>query len=167
MKLYVEYSILAFVECPRYPLFGHIQQTREDFYGFYIDRHVVTLRGPCRFTYLQAPYYVEDAKGFVFPVPSEYSFDELENVLVHKFRAGACAREVQAGNYELCNTKRRSERITAMSGLRPGLAIKMAIIITRYITLHRRRLSMVSYPQNEIATVLITRPIVMNAMCAL
>ncbi|OAK98669.1 hypothetical protein IQ06DRAFT_22129 [Phaeosphaeriaceae sp. SRC1lsM3a] len=87
-----------------------------------------------RFTYFQAPYQVEDARGFVFPVPSEYSLDELENIIIYKFRMGAGALDVQQGNYELCNTKRRSKRVMSTDDLRPGMAITMAIIITKSIT---------------------------------
>lgn len=60
--------------------------------------------------------------------------DELENIIVHKFRVGAGSQDVQEGNYELCNTKKRSERVIATTSLQPGMAITMAIIITKAAT---------------------------------
>ncbi|KAH3960392.1 hypothetical protein HBI73_176210 [Parastagonospora nodorum] len=82
-----------------------------------------------RFTYFQAPFQVEDALGFVYPVPSEFTLDEVENILRYKFRKGPGASAVRRGEFELCKTKRRTEAITETTRLLPGMAITMAVII--------------------------------------
>ena len=89
-----------------------------------------TLTGPdTRWTYLQAPFRVEDALGFQFPVPSEYDYDMLITIIQRRFQKGAGSLDVRAGNYELCKTKKSSELVTAGTRLTPGTAITMAIII--------------------------------------
>jgi hypothetical protein len=52
----------------------------------------------------QAPFIVEDALGFKFPVPSEYDYDLLDAVIKEKFKAGPGALEVKANNYEYFKT---------------------------------------------------------------
>ncbi|KAF2131475.1 hypothetical protein P153DRAFT_374341 [Dothidotthia symphoricarpi CBS 119687] len=82
-----------------------------------------------RWTHFQAPLVVEDALGYKFPVPSEYDFEMLVTIIQQRFKSGSGAREVRAGNYELCRTRRKSEVVTATSRLVPGTAITMAIIV--------------------------------------
>lgn len=82
-----------------------------------------------RWTHFQAPYTVEDALGYKFPVPSEYDFTTLEGLIQIRFRQGPGALEVSEGSYELLKSSKRSENITATSRLLPGTAITMAIII--------------------------------------
>jgi hypothetical protein len=82
-----------------------------------------------RWTYLQAPLRVEDALGFQFPVPSEYSYVTLIAVIQSCFKEGAGASEIRAGNYELSRTNRRSELVSAKTHLTPGTAITVAIVI--------------------------------------
>jgi hypothetical protein len=72
---------------------------------------------------------VEDALGFKFPVPSEYDYDMLDNIIRHRFKEGAGSTEVVLGNYEFCKTNLRSATITPTSRLVPGTAITMAVII--------------------------------------
>jgi hypothetical protein len=78
---------------------------------------------------------VEDALGFKFPVPSEYDFGMMENIIRYRFKEGAGAHEVQTGNYELCKTKKRSEVITATSRLLPGTAMIMAILVMTHTSI--------------------------------
>lgn len=61
--------------------------------------------GNTSWTYFQAPLIVEDALGFKFPVPSEYDFELLDTIIKHRFLEGPGSSEVEAGNYELFNTK--------------------------------------------------------------
>ncbi|KAF2853964.1 hypothetical protein T440DRAFT_389253 [Plenodomus tracheiphilus IPT5] len=82
-----------------------------------------------RWTHFQAPFTVEDALGFKFPVPSEYDFDLLDSIIQFRFQQGAGSKEVKSGKYELCRSKKRSETVTARSRLVPGTAITMAIIV--------------------------------------
>ncbi|UPX13923.1 uncharacterized protein EKO05_0004418 [Ascochyta rabiei] len=82
-----------------------------------------------RWTHFQAPFTVEDALGFKFPVPSEYDFALLDSIIQIRFKRGAGSKEVKSGKYELCKSKKRSETVTATSRLVPGTAITMAIIV--------------------------------------
>jgi hypothetical protein len=87
--------------------------------------------GDTRWTYFQAPLIVEDALGFKFPVPSEYDFDLLDKIIKHRFVDGPGSSEVEAGNYELFNTKNSRQVIAANVRLIPGTSITMAILISR------------------------------------
>lgn len=86
--------------------------------------------GDTRWTYFQAPLIVEDALGFKFPVPSEYDYDLLDKIVRHRFIEGPGALEVEAGNYELFNSKNSRQIITAKVRLLPGTSITMAILIS-------------------------------------
>jgi len=91
-----------------------------------------SLTGPDpRFTWYQVPVKVEDALGRVFPVPSEYSFLELEGIIRMKFANSPCHEEVIAGNYELSNSKNSKHVLTGDDSvaLLPGMSIVMAIIV--------------------------------------
>ncbi|KAH7085728.1 hypothetical protein BKA63DRAFT_529309 [Paraphoma chrysanthemicola] len=83
-----------------------------------------------RWTYFQACVKVEDALGISFSVPAECDYYMLVTMIERKFEAGIGAADVQAGNYELCLTQKRSELITAETKFMPGIAITMAIIIS-------------------------------------
>jgi hypothetical protein len=72
---------------------------------------------------------VEDALGFRFPVPSEYSFDLLDGIIRLRFKAGPGAQEVTAGNYEIFKTENSSEVINSTTRLLPGTSITMAVIV--------------------------------------
>jgi hypothetical protein len=85
--------------------------------------------GDTQWTHFQAPFVVEDAFSFKFPVPSEYDYGMMENIIHYRFSEGVGAKEVRAGNYELVSTNRRSEVITATSRLLPGAAVVMAIFV--------------------------------------
>lgn len=81
-----------------------------------------------RFTYFQAPLIVTDAKGFTFPVPSEYDFELLKTILQHRFETGTWSKEVFLERYLL-----HASRSVIFPGddwrLVPGLKLTMAILI--------------------------------------
>jgi hypothetical protein len=83
-----------------------------------------------RWTFFQAPLEVEDALGFKFPIPTEYDYDLIETIIRHRFKSGARSMEVKVGNYELCNTRKRSDIITKTSRLLPGTALTMIIVVS-------------------------------------
>jgi hypothetical protein len=85
--------------------------------------------GDTRWTYFQEPLIVEDALGFKFPVPSEYDYELLNNIVKHRFTDGPGSSEVEAGNYELSNTKNSQQVISANMWLLPGTSITMAILV--------------------------------------
>jgi hypothetical protein len=87
--------------------------------------------GNTSWTYFQAPLIVEDALGFKFPVPSEYDFELLDTIIKHRFLEGPGSSEVEAGNYELFNTKNSRQVISANARLLPGANITMAILVSR------------------------------------
>jgi len=86
-----------------------------------------------RHPFFQAPVKVEDALGRIFPVPSEYSFDDLEAIIQRRFRKDPGQKQVTAGDYELCNTRNTKQVIASDSGvgLLPGMSITMAIYLRR------------------------------------
>ncbi|RAL61854.1 hypothetical protein DID88_002917 [Monilinia fructigena] len=90
-----------------------------------------------RFTYFQAPVKVEDALGRVFPVPSEYSFGDLQALIQHRFKVGPGHSQVSNGNYEIFNSKNKkkimSEEGCNIRGLSPGGMLTMAIILDEIV----------------------------------
>lgn len=86
-----------------------------------------------RWTFFQAPIIVEDALGFKFPVPSEYDYGMLDNIIQYRFREGDGSRDVQAGNYELFKAKNTCQLLSAEMRLLPGMEIKMAVLVSRPI----------------------------------
>lgn len=84
-----------------------------------------------RYTFFQAPCRVEDALGRIFPVPSEYSYSDLEAIIHRRFEEGPGSRLVRDGQYELCNTKNSKQTLSAKShtGLLPGMSVTMAILL--------------------------------------
>jgi hypothetical protein len=88
-----------------------------------------------RWTFFQAPLIVEDALGFKFPVPSEYSYDLLVAIIQHRFREGEGARDVGAGNFELSKRSNSQEVISEKFRLLPGTEIVMAIIVERPVSI--------------------------------
>lgn len=70
----------------------------------------------------------------MYPIPSEWPWDEVVNVLRYKFREGPGASAVRRGDFELCKTKKRSEIITSTSRLLPGTAITMAVMFATELT---------------------------------
>lgn len=77
------------------------------------------------------PVKVEDALGRIFPVPSEYCLEELDNIIQHRFKVGPGHSQVAAGDYEVFNTKNSKQIIdlTSRIALLPGQNITMAILI--------------------------------------
>lgn len=86
-----------------------------------------------RFTYFQAPVKVEDALGRYFPMPSEYSFDDLRAIIHSRFKEGPGQHQVSRGNYEILNGKNSKQIISAgyceRRGFLPGSTLTMAIIL--------------------------------------
>lgn len=65
--------------------------------------------------------------------PSEFSVDDLEAIIERRFQKGPGKQHVQAGDYELCNTRNTRQVISASDGvgLLPGMHVRMAIVIKR------------------------------------
>src|SRR5204863_6492305 len=84
-----------------------------------------------RYTFFQAPIKVEDALGRIWPVPSEYSVNDLHAIIRSKFIEQPGQDEAKAGNYELFNQKNSQQIIAANSGfeLLPGMNITMSVVI--------------------------------------
>jgi hypothetical protein len=99
-------------------------------YGLLLEIKGSVGLGDTRWTYFQAPLIVEDALGFKFPVPSEYDFELLDTIVKHRFLEGPGSLEVEAGNYELFNTKNAKQIISADVRLFPGTSITMAILVS-------------------------------------
>ncbi|OCL06463.1 hypothetical protein AOQ84DRAFT_410939 [Glonium stellatum] len=83
-----------------------------------------------RWSFFQAPLIVEDALGRKFPVPSEYNYELLNMIIKQKFRTGPGSLEIEAGNYEIFNTKNRRQPIRTDAALLPGTGITMAILVS-------------------------------------
>jgi hypothetical protein len=84
-----------------------------------------------RWSFFQAPLIIEDALGCKFPVPSEFDYGMLKNIIEYRFREGEGAREVKTGNYEFFRAKNSSQTLTEDVRLLPGMEITMAILIRR------------------------------------
>jgi len=86
-----------------------------------------------RFTYFQAPIKVEDALGRVFPLPSEYTYNDLNALIRTRFQEGPGRHEVITGAYEFSDSKNSKRLITSDNSysLSPGMSITMAIIIKK------------------------------------
>ncbi|KAF2101331.1 hypothetical protein NA57DRAFT_34823 [Rhizodiscina lignyota] len=80
-----------------------------------------------RWTYFQAPFVVEDALRLEFPIPSEYDFGMIKNIIQYRFREGTGALQVRNGNYKLFRTEKDHDVITEDARLLPGTVITMAI----------------------------------------
>ncbi|TEY81030.1 hypothetical protein BOTCAL_0035g00230 [Botryotinia calthae] len=91
-----------------------------------------------RFTYFQAPVKVEDALGRGFPIPSEYSFDDLRATIHSRFKEGPGHYQVSSVHYDILNGKNRKQVISAGSCERreflPGSTLTMAIILDDVLT---------------------------------
>ncbi|CZR68054.1 uncharacterized protein PAC_17953 [Phialocephala subalpina] len=114
-------------------ILSNVRSTTEQIYAIVLEIRS-SLTGPDpRFTWYQVPVKVEDALGRIFPVPSEYSFSELEGIIRMKFANSPCHGEVIAGNYELSNSKNSKHVLTGDDSipLLPGMSILMAIIVDR------------------------------------
>ncbi len=72
---------------------------------------------------------VEDALGRKFPVPSEYDFALLDNIVKYKFLTGPGSAEVRRGDYQILNAKNRDLALSPKSRLRPGSSLIMAVLI--------------------------------------
>lgn len=107
--------------------------TTQQVYGIVIELRASIPSIDTRHTFFQAPVKVEDALGRIFPVPSEYSFDDLEAIVQRRFRKGPGQRQVTAGDYEFYNARNTKQVISSDSGigLLPGMNVTMAIYINR------------------------------------
>lgn len=82
-----------------------------------------------RWTWFQAPLQVEDTLGNKFPVPSEYDFSLLQDIIRHRFQdGGQVSALVRQGDYELSYARDSRQILTDDSRLRPGSQIIMAVI---------------------------------------
>ena len=85
-----------------------------------------------RWSFFQAPVMVEDAVGEKFPVPSEYDFSLLQDIILHRFQdGGQVSSIVRRGNYELSYAKNSAYILSESVRLRPGSQVIMAVIITQ------------------------------------
>jgi hypothetical protein len=86
-----------------------------------------------RLTFFQDPVRFEDALGRMTLFPSEFSVIDREAIVERRFQEGPGKLHVQAGDYELCNTRNTSQVISASDGvgLLPGMKVRMAIVIKR------------------------------------
>lgn len=103
-------------------------------YNIVLDLQFSKLTVDTRWTFFQSPVKVEDALGRIFPIPSEYSIDELELLIKHRFKEGPGHEQVEAGDYELFNTKNSKQTIGSssfMTTLLPGMHVTMAILIQK------------------------------------
>ena len=87
-----------------------------------------------RFTFFQAPIRVEDALGRVWPIPSEYSMDDLQAVIRSKFKGQPGHTEIEAGNYEILNQQESHQAITGNHALTPGMNIVMAVVMQSVVS---------------------------------
>jgi hypothetical protein len=101
----------------------------QQIYGVVLEIRSSMQSPDTRWTFFQSPLLVEDALGFRFPVPSEYSFDLLDGIIGLRFKAGPGAQEVTAGNYEIFKTENSRDVINSTTRLLPGTSITMAIIV--------------------------------------
>ncbi|KAL9614304.1 MAG: hypothetical protein Q9167_001187 [Letrouitia subvulpina] len=87
-------------------------------------------------TWFQPPCRFEDALGRVLPVPSEYSFSQLQAIISDQFRTGPGRENVLFGEYELFNRLDTSQRLSGseLDGLVPGMDITMAFVIGRSVS---------------------------------
>ena len=85
-----------------------------------------------RWSFFQAPVLVEDAVGEKFPVPSEYDFSLLQDIILHRFQdGGEVSSIVRRGNYELSYAGNSTHILSESVRLRPGSQVIMAVIITQ------------------------------------
>jgi hypothetical protein len=83
-----------------------------------------------RYTFFAEPMKFEDALGRIWPVPSEYSLNDLHAILLSKFIGKPGQDDVEAGNYELSTRSglpigaNRKEFASL-----PGMHVIMAVII--------------------------------------
>ncbi|KAF2034865.1 hypothetical protein EK21DRAFT_84984 [Setomelanomma holmii] len=63
-------------------------------------------------------------------MPAECDYKMLSVIIQRRFEVGVGSVDVQAGNYELAFTNKRSTLVTAETDLLPGTAVTMAIIIS-------------------------------------
>jgi hypothetical protein len=86
-------------------------------------------RPDIRWTLLQDPVLVEDALGRKFPVPSEYDFSLLNQIIRHKFDTGPGSAQVREGDYQILDAKYRHLVLSPQSRLPPGSLLIMAVLV--------------------------------------
>jgi hypothetical protein len=74
---------------------------------------------------------VEDALGRIWPVPSEYSIDDLHAIVNARFVDQPGEAEINAGNYEIFNQKNNLQVVSADGNIPiiPGMSVVMAILV--------------------------------------
>lgn len=83
-------------------------------------------------TWAQAPVLLEDALGRHITIPSEYDWEKLQAIIQVQFRRGPGSAKVKSGEYELFDALNYGAYLLPWMGLRPGMRVKMAIVIGRY-----------------------------------
>ncbi|KAI9658398.1 MAG: hypothetical protein M1821_002531 [Bathelium mastoideum] len=118
---------------PLVNILGNICTTTTQIYTILLQIRTSLPAPDPRFSYFQQQVKVEDALGRIFPVPSEYSFAELECIIRMKFENSPGYEEVVAGNYEISNRKNSKHILTGddSTALLPGMSIVMAIVVDR------------------------------------
>lgn len=85
-----------------------------------------------RFTYFQTPARLEDARGQVIPVPSEYSLSMLKVIIEYKFREGPGNYYVTHNMYHIYNALRPDEIVSDSEDtqIMPEMQLTMAVIVS-------------------------------------
>lgn len=94
----------------------------------------MALQGPppdSRHTWLQDPIRLEDLFGRYITIPSDFSFEMMEAVILAKCKAGPSARKIRSRQYEISNSRNSNQLITKerFTGFIPGMYLRMAILI--------------------------------------
>jgi hypothetical protein len=110
-------------------LIVQVSRSTQQIYGLLLDIKSSNL--DVRWTWFQAPLQVEDALGKKFPVPSEYDFPTLQDIIRPFNGEGLVAMMVRSGDYELAYANHRTQILSRNALLRPGSYIIMAVIVVR------------------------------------
>ncbi|KAL9111825.1 MAG: hypothetical protein Q9227_003884 [Pyrenula ochraceoflavens] len=84
-----------------------------------------------RFTWLQEPVRLEDLFGRYIAIPSEYSFEMMEAVILARYRNGPGARRVQRRRFQISNSSNSDQILSEerFAGFVPGMRLRMAILL--------------------------------------
>jgi len=93
---------------------GKSSVSTQQIYGVVLEIRGSLATPNAKWTFFQAPFIVEDALGFKFPVPSEYDFELLNAIIKHRFLEGSGSSEVKADimKYSVLRTAKLSFRKT-------------------------------------------------------
>ena len=84
-----------------------------------------------RHTWLQDPIRLEDPFGGYITIPSEYSFDMMEAVILARCKSGPGSRKIQMKEFEITNSRNSKQVFTQdrFTGFIPGMQLRMAILL--------------------------------------